>query len=175
MSKETHETGAAPCRGKIRRRRRNGAGHVKLGLLIAVLATVLGGCSVVPVGEAEFSCPGTGPGVRCASAREVYEMTNTRERLETQRTGTGEATTAPAPRQSAAPAPVPAPRIDGPVPVRAPAVVMRVWVAPWEDQVGDLMAAGYVYTEIEPRRWAVGLRHERSRDLLKPLASPTRP
>lgn len=46
------------------------------------------------------------------------------------------------------------PRLPGqPVPIRTPAVVMRIWVAPWIDSNDDLNAPGYVYTEIEPRRW----------------------
>ena len=50
-----------------------------------------------------------------------------------------------------------APRLpDHPVPVRTPAQVMRVWVAPWESDQGDLMTVGYLYTEIEPRRWVLG-------------------
>lgn len=40
-----------------------------------------------------------------------------------------------------------------PVPIRTPAVVMRIWIAPWVDDNDDLIAPGYVYTEIEPRRW----------------------
>lgn len=50
-----------------------------------------------------------------------------------------------------------APRLpDQPVPVRTPAQVMRVWVAPWENTSGDLVTTGYLYTEIEPRRWVLG-------------------
>lgn len=44
---------------------------------------------------------------------------------------------------------------DPPVPVRTPAQVMRVWIAPWEDTDGDLVVTGYVYTEIRPRRSVV--------------------
>jgi hypothetical protein len=43
------------------------------------------------------------------------------------------------------------------VPIRVPAQVMRIWIAPWEDTRGDLHAPGYVYTEIEPRRWTLGV------------------
>ena len=50
------------------------------------------------------------------------------------------------------------PRPEGPVPIRTPAQVMRVWIAPWEDSRGDLHAPGYLYTEIEPRRWTLGTR-----------------
>ena len=40
-----------------------------------------------------------------------------------------------------------------PVPIRTPAQIMRIWVAPYVDTNGDLVAPGFVYTEIEPRRW----------------------
>lgn len=42
---------------------------------------------------------------------------------------------------------------DQPIPIRTPSQVMRIWVAPYVDVNGDLQAPGFVYTEIEPRRW----------------------
>jgi len=45
---------------------------------------------------------------------------------------------------------------EDPLARRLPAKVMRIWIAPWEDSRGDLHAPGYLYTEIEPRRWTVG-------------------
>ncbi len=48
------------------------------------------------------------------------------------------------------------PRPEGPAALRVPAQVMRIWIAPWEDSRGDLHAPGYLYTEIEPRRWTLG-------------------
>ena len=42
---------------------------------------------------------------------------------------------------------------DKPIPIRTPSQVMRIWVAPYVDVNGDLQAPGFVYTEIEPRRW----------------------
>lgn len=41
-------------------------------------------------------------------------------------------------------------------PQRMPARVMRIWVSPWTDDAGDLHMPGYIYTEVEGRRWAVG-------------------
>ena len=41
---------------------------------------------------------------------------------------------------------------------REPARVMRIFVTPWEDEVGDLHLGGFLLTEIEPRRWTVGAR-----------------
>ena len=47
---------------------------------------------------------------------------------------------------------------------------MRIWIAPWEDSRGDLHAPGYLYTEIEPRRWALGAPAEAERaTLIRPL------
>lgn len=63
-----------------------------------------------------------------------------------------------------------APRLpDRPVPIRTPAHVMRIWVAPWEDTNGDLITNGYVYTEIEPRRWVVGKPESVGAPVLRPL------
>lgn len=42
---------------------------------------------------------------------------------------------------------------ERPIPVRTPSQVMRIWIAPYVDMAGDLQAPGYLYTEIEPRRW----------------------
>jgi hypothetical protein len=39
------------------------------------------------------------------------------------------------------------------IPTRAPAQIMRIWIAPWEDTAGNLHGASHVFTEIAPRRW----------------------
>lgn len=63
-----------------------------------------------------------------------------------------------------------APRLpDQPVPIRTPAVVMRIWVAPYIDDKDDLMAPGYVYTEIEPRRWIYGEQNYQMAGAFSPL------
>lgn len=54
-----------------------------------------------------------------------------------------------------APAPAPAP-VAAPEPYRVPAQVMQIYVAPWQDEQGDLHLPERVVTEIEPRRWALG-------------------
>ena len=46
---------------------------------------------------------------------------------------------------------------------------MRIWIAPWEDRHGDLMVPGYVYTEIEARRWLFESQNPDGSRLLKPL------
>lgn len=44
-------------------------------------------------------------------------------------------------------------------PFRTPAQVMRIYIASWEDESGDLHMGGYMFSEIEPRKWNVGIRH----------------
>ena len=46
---------------------------------------------------------------------------------------------------------------------------MRIWVAPWEDADGDLNVSGYLFTELEPRRWMVGRATPTVATSLKPL------
>ena len=60
------------------------------------------------------------------------------------------------------------PPAAGAVPLRSPARVMRIWIAPWEDSRGDLHAPGYLYTEIDPRRWTLEDRADRA-PVIRPL------
>ena len=46
--------------------------------------------------------------------------------------------------------------VDRPTPVRTPAQVMRVWLAPWEDTRGVLHIGGYHFIEVVGRRWTIG-------------------
>ena len=60
------------------------------------------------------------------------------------------------------------PHPEDPSALRVPARVMRIWIAPWEDSRGDLHAPGYLYTEIEPRRWALDTRDDHTPEI-RPL------
>lgn len=61
-------------------------------------------------------------------------------------------------------------------PYRTPAKVMRIYVASWEDESGDLHMGGYLFSEIEPRKWTVGVRQRASSDgyRLLTLSQPPR-
>lgn len=56
-----------------------------------------------------------------------------------------------------------------PAAVRTPPKVMRIWIAPWEDSDGDLQTPGFIFTELEPRRWVMGKPALRSHPTLTPL------
>lgn len=53
-------------------------------------------------------------------------------------------------------------------PVRSPAQIMRIWIAPWIDQADDLHFPSYVYTEIQPRRWNFGVESFNGRGVILP-------
>lgn len=56
-----------------------------------------------------------------------------------------------------------------PVPVRTPAGVMRIWIAGWEDDLGDLNAPSHIFVEVEPRRWVVGEPEHHEQRFFAPL------
>jgi len=63
----------------------------------------------------------------------------------------------------------PNPTVDHTVPIRTPPKIMRVWIAPWEDNDGDLQVSGYLFTELEPRRWMIGRTPSNKTQNLRPL------
>ena len=58
------------------------------------------------------------------------------------------------------------------VPLRTPSRVLRIWIAPWEDEAGRLHVPGFTYAEIEPRRWSIGENQPGRGMRLKPLPGP---
>lgn len=61
------------------------------------------------------------------------------------------------------------------VPLRTPSRVLRVWIAPWEDEQGRLHVPGFTYAEIEPRRWSIGEEQPGRSMRLRPLPAPSSP
>jgi conjugal transfer pilus assembly protein TraV len=55
---------------------------------------------------------------------------------------------------------------------RQPAKIMRIYVRPWEDESGDLHMSGFIFTEIEPRRWTVADRVAQDDGLFRLLDTP---
>jgi conjugal transfer pilus assembly protein TraV len=131
----------------------------RLILCVPPLLLLLGGCATS--GKTDFECPATAGGA-CMSANAIYQATNNADAVNAQQpTQDGDQETD---HQSAGPervvevvgGPVPTPTIRDPTPIREPAKVMRIWIAPWEDLRGNLMVSNYVYTEVENRRWSIG-------------------
>jgi conjugal transfer pilus assembly protein TraV len=122
--------------------------------LIAILLVVLlTGCAsgLNPAGSGEFACPGM-PGVMCKTPGQVYKMTEG-DRLDPSALAPIIPKTVLGKRSN------PVAQINDantPMPIREPAKVMRVWIAPFTDKNNDLNWPSYVYTEIEARKWSFG-------------------
>lgn len=159
----------------------------RLALATVLVTSTLMGSACSTVGEKDFACPGRPPGVRCMSATEVYEATQTtdsvaatsakpmgddpqRDRRRSTSRRASQGTSASKNAKDELPAePTPprseldtlrtslmVPATDKPIPIRTPAQIMRVWIAPWEDSRGVLHAGGYAFVEVESRRWSFG-------------------
>jgi conjugal transfer pilus assembly protein TraV len=146
-------------------------------LVVSTLLAGLASCST------QYGCKGLPEDPACLSAVEAYQITdkaNTTFRPSQNNSPAagklGESTSsAPDSASTLAgtynrPANLsPVPKIDDPTPIRTPSKVMRIWVAPWEDSDGDLNVSGYLFTELEPRRWMVGRVAPSVATSLKPL------
>lgn len=148
-------------------------------LLIAASALTMTACAT------NYGCPGMPKGVQCMNAEDVYEATHNGNiprsmndtvpvnngaganndnaaRAATQqeiaRRNGEQMAVEMANRQVDSPFPnYLAPALNNrQIPIRAPAQVMRIWVGAFEDQSGDLIVPGLIYTEIEDRRWILG-------------------
>lgn len=149
--------------------------------VILVAVSVTGCASVLNVGESEYACKGMPDGVQCMSVVDVYNATHDGSPISSgvaqgdgealQESGTGASSERiREDRETAFINTFVAPHLPNqPIPIRTPAVVMRIWVAPWEDKNGDLMTTGFVHTEIEPRRWVVGHQTPNTPGALNPL------
>lgn len=156
----------------------------RVAAAIAILP--LAGCATL--GESEFGCRGYPGEPLCLSASEVYAATESTDRVippvgrgdgdaEDEAIGTAPSPAAardtladePARDPAAVPTLAPPTLPVDPAALRTAAGVLRIWVAPWEDTAGNLHAPGYVFTEVEPRRWRVGVAAMATPALLRPL------
>ena len=140
-------------------------------IIAAAFVVLLSGCA--SIGSPEYGCSGLPEGKRCTATHDLYESSNggevpkaTVENPNENDRDPNASGAKPDHEHEVASGPVTDPVIDTfvtpnlpdrPVPIRTPAQVMRIWVASWEDTAtGALIAPGYIYTEVEPRRWVIG-------------------
>lgn len=129
--------------------------------LVVISTAVLSGCGSVlnTAGSGEYGCPGMPNGVICKTPAAVYKSTHldpvptpfdTPIGQTMTQASSSSAVNAPLTDQSAAKT------TSGPRPVREPAKVARIWIAPWVDKQDNLHLAQIHYTEVKPRTWTVG-------------------
>jgi len=152
-----------------------------LGMLVLAACLSLTGCSAM--GEKDFSCKAPTKGVGCLPSMDVYEITNDPELYQAVADALEEAAQSGEefdhlevvervrreyePTTSTTKAMVEP--IRQPLPVLQPAHAIRIWIAPWVDQKGDLHMPGYVFTEITPRRWSFGEAEVSNSTVLAPV------
>lgn len=136
------------------------------GLSLVVTAlTLLSGCSSVmnTAGSGEYACPGMPMGVVCKTPSAVYKFTNmdipdtefdTPIGIKPAQNNTTDPVTTKTQRW--APSAKGMTSTSGPKPVREPAKVVRIWIAPWVDKQDNLHLAQIEYSEIKPRTWTIG-------------------
>jgi Type IV conjugative transfer system lipoprotein (TraV) len=107
---------------------------------VLVLSIVLSGCAV------KYGCPAP-EGVQCKPISEVYRSLSHTEG----------AKKIPKESLTNSKAADLAPASETPVPIRSAPKILRVWVAPWIDQEGDLHQEGYLYLVVDHGTWALGL------------------
>ena len=140
---------------------------LKVTVLVAV--ATLQGCSSMGIGKSEFACNGMPEGVKCMGTRDVYHATNNGNKpLPTTREGKKIESDGKTPSIAGKPVAMNSYNDDitrrhveanlpfQPIPIRTPSQTMRIYVAPFEDQAGDLLVPGLVYTDVEKRRWVIG-------------------
>jgi conjugal transfer pilus assembly protein TraV len=141
-----------------------------LPFLVGLAVLLSTGCAT------QYGCKGMPDDPQCLSTTEAYQVTDKAlpepPKPETPKSEAVKAEAiAPFPRHARQPVP----KIEDPTPIRTPAQIMRIWIAPWEDSDGDLMVSGYVYTELEPRRWMIGKSAPTVSPSLIPLQIEQRP
>lgn len=162
---------------------------MKIKLISAIFVPIfLAGCSTIldpNNANSDFSCEDPNQkytsdhGVVCKTPRAVYESTHDAMPLTeadvpitlNDKEGNNERLLKNTPQNSMAFNGIQPVKTDSnrlAYPVRMPAQVMRIWFAPWIDRKDDLHIASYLYTEIQPRRWAFGDEEFIGRGLIIP-------
>ena len=146
---------------------------------LAVLAlSLLGsGCSSfsgLAGSKSELACKAP-DGVLCTSVSGIYANSLADALPGQQEKGQEKPETAKAAKDAA---PVPAPGYFSPRdlttpnsgdPIRMAPLVLRVWIAPWEDTEGDLHDQHYLYTVVHQGKWLIESNQQTIRDAFKPV------
>ncbi len=61
------------------------------------------------------------------------------------------------------------------MPVRQPPLVLRVWMAPYEDEGGDLHDQSYFYTMVHSGKWMIEANRNTISSQFKPIYPLNRP
>lgn len=156
---------------------------MRIALVVATAAAVvLSGCANMSGLDAQsnFSCKAP-PGVSCQSISGVYSnsLQDNLPFQQQRRNGGAEAakgseekpaarTVAPA-EKSAKLSPRDMDAMNSGMPIRQPPLVLRVWVAPYEDDAGDLHDQAFFYTMVHSGKWMIEANRTKIANQFRPV------
>lgn len=151
---------------------------MRLAYLSLAAMTLMGtGCSTfsgLSGSKSELACKAP-DGVLCTSVSGIYANSLADALPGQQEKGREKPEPAKATKDAAA---VPAPGYFSPRdlatpnsgdPIRMAPLVLRVWIAPWEDTEGDLHDQHYLYTVVHQGKWLIESNQQQIRDSFKPV------
>jgi conjugal transfer pilus assembly protein TraV len=148
---------------------------IKIAALFAS-ATLLQACSGLD-GPSNMSCAAP-DGVSCISVSGIYanSMQNNLPSQKPHSAAAADSSTVTDAEKSNIVAPLTAttsgPTLSSGDPIRSKQRVLRIWIAPWEDDAGDLRDQSFVYLVVENGRWL--LDHNRQ-NIVKEFSPEFRP
>lgn len=154
--------------------------HIARLFLIAPL--LISGCSSMSGLDASgsFSCKAA-PGVNCQSISGVHQNASAgnlpfqRDELTATKTNDGEKVAYGSPKSDSKVSPRDMKAQYSGMPVRQPPLVLRVWMAPYEDDGGDLHDQAYFYTMVHSGKWMIEANRTSIANQFKPIYPLTRP
>lgn len=149
---------------------------------LAVLLVLLSGCSSMSGLDASgsFGCKAA-PGVNCQSISGVHQNASAgnlpfqRQEDVASKSPDGEKKPYGAHRNNGQVSPRDMNAQYSGMPVRQPPLVLRVWMAPYEDEGGDLHDQSYFYTMVHSGKWMIEANRNSISSQFKPIYPLTRP
>lgn len=150
--------------------------------LPALALVLLSGCSSMSGLDASssFSCKAA-PGVNCQSISGVYQNTTAgnlpfqRQEETASKLPDGEKKPYGTLRNDSKVSPRDMNAQYSGMPVRQPPLVLRVWMAPYEDESGDLHDQSYFYTMVHSGKWMIEANRNSISSQFKPIYPLNRP
>lgn len=139
-------------------------------IVSAACAALMAGCASMSGLDAksDFACKAP-DGILCESMSGIYANA-VANNLPGQRVTRASAATTQS-SSDASPGVITSPISSG-TPIRSAPLVLRVWVAPWEDSDGDLHDQSYVYLQVDSGKWLIEHNRRRIQDAFRPVRAP---
>jgi conjugal transfer pilus assembly protein TraV len=138
--------------------------------LLALGTLLISGCAATLTGyesESKLKC-GVSEGTPCTPVSKVYAMTQAGTLPSQQaRALTGSAPAGPLPTETRLRTSLSAAMASA-MPMRSPARMLRIWLAPWEDDSGSLHDQQYLYVTLDTGRWLIEHNQESIIDQYRP-------